>query len=189
MSQNNDINKADKKRSKLPLAGLIGAAAIGAVYLYGKNKERVQHKLRGWMLKVKGEVMEQAAEVEELTREKYEGIVDAAIDKYKDKKAIAAEEFEQARQQLKAQWSEIHEKVEKHAESVEETGSDTIRSAISAAIAGAADEVVKKHDADMSTMDLIKKAFRSGADNAKNEVADMITTNPERDDGEDTPTN
>lgn len=165
----------NNKRSKLPLAGLLGAAAIGAVYLYGKNKKRVQRKLRGWMLKVKGEVMEQVSEAEELTREEYESIVDTAVDKYKAKKEQAAEEFEQTRRRLKSQWKEIHKEVERHAQAAEETDSDAIRSAISAAITGAADEVIKRHDADMDTWELLKKAISTGAHDAKEEVKTMIT--------------
>lgn len=171
----NDKKDANNKRSKLPLAGLLGAAAVGAVYLYGKNKERVQQRLRGWMLKIKGEVMEQVAKAESLTREDYEAIVDNAVDKYKDKKDKAAEQFEQTRQQLKAQWAEIHKEIERHAESAKGEASDNIRSAISAAIAGAADEIIKKHDADMDTLELLKKAINSGADEAKREITEMIT--------------
>jgi acyl-CoA reductase-like NAD-dependent aldehyde dehydrogenase len=170
-----DKENQDKQRSKLPLAGLLGAAAVGAVYLYGKNKERVQQRLRGWMLKIKGEVMEQVAKAESLTREDYEAIVDDAVDKYKDKKNKAAEQFEQTRQQLKAQWEEIHEEIERHTESAQGEVGDSIRSAISAAIAGAADEIIKKHDADMDTLDLLKKAIGSGADDAKQEITKMIT--------------
>ncbi len=168
-------DKENNKRSKLPLAGLLGAAAIGAVYLYGKNKQRVQRRLRGWMLKVKGEVMEQVSEVEELTREEYESIVDTAVDKYKAKKQEAAEEFEQTRRQLKSQWEEIHKEVERHAQAAKDTDGDAIRSAISAAITGAADEIIKRHDADMDTWELLKKAISTGAHDAKEEVKTMIT--------------
>lgn len=175
MNNNAESKKEDKKRSKLPLAGLLGAAAIGAVYLYGKNKERVQRKLRGWMLKVKGEVMERVSKAEELTREEYESIVDTAVDKYKDKKQEAGEEFEQTRQQLKGQWKEIHKEVERHTKAAKDTSdSDKIRSAISAAITGAADEIIKRHDADMDTWELLKKAVSTGASEAKEEIKAMI---------------
>lgn len=171
---NNKQESQDEQSSKLPLAGLLGAAAIGAVYLYGKNKQRVQQRLRGWMLKVKGEVMEKVAESESLTREEYEDIVDSAVDKYKRKKQQASERFEQIRQDLKARWEEIHEEISQHAEAVTEEGNETMRSAISAAIAGAADEIVKKHDSDMDTLELLKKAAGSGANEAKQEVKRMI---------------
>lgn len=171
---NNKQQSENGQSSKLPLAGLLGAAAVGAVYLYGKNKQRVQQRLRGWMLKVKGEVMERVAESESLTREEYEDIVDSAVDKYKHKKQQASERFEQIRQDLKAQWEEIHEEITQHAEAVTEEGGETMRSAISAAIAGAADEIVKKHDSDMDTLELLKKAVGSGASEAKQEVKKMI---------------
>lgn len=184
---NNTQQSENERKSNLPLAGLLGAAAVGAVYLYGKNKQRVQQRLRGWVLKIKGEVMERVAESESLTREEYEDIVDSAVDKYKQKKQQASERFEQIRHDLKSQWEEIHEEISQHAEAVTKEGGETLRSAISAAIAGAADEIVKKHDSDMDTLELLKKAVGSGANEATQEVKRMIANSKtEVSDGTDT---
>ena len=54
----------------------LAATAIGTYFLYGKEKIKNRRKVKGWMLKVKGEVLENLCENENI-RKPYMDIVHA----------------------------------------------------------------------------------------------------------------
>jgi len=162
---------------KLVIAGLLASAAVGAVYFYGKNKKKTQEKLRGWVLKVKGEVMDRVASAETLTRSQYNEFIDAAIDKYLDKKHIAESEAEKLRQNLKGRWEEIVRHVENGIEAFENEGVGTAKSAVVKALSGAAKELsTHKHNEDIDVVDLLKRAGVSGIEDALQDLTRSIDT-------------
>jgi len=176
--------KDSNNTKKLAMAGLLASAAAGAVYLYGKNKKRAQRQLRGWVLKVKGEVMDKIASVETLTRSQYNDFVDTAIAEYADKKHIAKPEVEELRSQLKSRWQDITTHVTEGIETVEDGGVNTVKSAATQALTGAAEELsAHKDNDDIDPVELLKRAGVSGAESALKELTTSVrdTDNKEAD--------
>ncbi|HEY0908152.1 MAG TPA: hypothetical protein VGE35_02270 [Candidatus Paceibacterota bacterium] len=89
------------------LAGLT-AAAVGAYYLYGhKNAEKNRSKVKSWMLKAKGEVLEQLENVQDVTETAYLSAVDTVAKKYNELKNIDQEELGAFIEEMKGHWNGI----------------------------------------------------------------------------------
>jgi len=175
---------------KLAIAGLLASAAAGAVYLYGKNKKRTQQRLRGWALKVKGEVMEKMATVETLTRSQYDQFIDTAIEEYTDKKHIAESEVEKLREKLKGRWKEIVTHVENGINEIETEGVDTVKSAVSKALTGAAEELANHEDnKDVDPVELLKRAGASGVESALRDITTSVEGAQEDQESNSSPNN
>jgi hypothetical protein len=109
---------ADKKSSNLGAlaAGIasITAAAVGAYYLYGsKNASKNRAKVKSWMLKAKGEVLEQLENVQEVTESAYMHALNAVVQKYNALKTIDQAELESFMSEMRNHWSGIKQSVDK----------------------------------------------------------------------------
>ncbi len=72
-------------------AGVAALAAAG-YFFFGPNGEKNRKKMKGWMIKMKGEIIEKLEAVKEVTEPVYESIVDSVSAKYAavvDKKELA----------------------------------------------------------------------------------------------------
>ena len=89
-------------------AGLAAAAAAG-YFLFGPNGKNNQKKIKGWTVKMKGEVLEKIEGAREVTEPIYNKIVDNIANKYlstKNKK-----EVEEMVGELKKHWKSISQNV------------------------------------------------------------------------------
>ncbi len=68
----------------------ISAAAIGTYMLTGKRGEKNRKVVKGWMLKAKGELLEQLENGKEISMEAYDALVEAIGDKYSEMKEVSA---------------------------------------------------------------------------------------------------
>ncbi len=100
--------KADGKGLEIGLA-LVGLAAVaGGVFLYGTDAGKKKRKeIKGWTLKVKGEVIEKLENLKDVNEESYHKVVDAVTSKYKSIKSVAPEELEEVVSDLKKSWKHI----------------------------------------------------------------------------------
>lgn len=92
------------------IAGIAGltAAAVGAYYLYGhKDALKNRAKVKGWMLKAKGEVLEELEKATDVTEGVYMSAVDAVAKKYNDLKNVDTEELSTFMTEMKAHWNDI----------------------------------------------------------------------------------
>lgn len=100
-----------KKTGAAPiLAGIAGltAAAIGAYYLYGhKDAKKNRAKVKGWMLKMKGEVLEELEKAGDVTESAYRTAVETVAKKYNELKNIDPEELEAFIAEMKDHWEGI----------------------------------------------------------------------------------
>jgi len=88
--------------------GMIAALSAGAYYLYGtKEGAKKRVKVRGWVLKAKGEVMEKMENLKEVNENAYNTIVDTVMNKYKTLKSIDPTEVEALVTDLKKHWKSI----------------------------------------------------------------------------------
>ncbi len=92
------------------LVALAAATAAGAYFLYGsKDAVKNRKKVKGWTLKVKGEVLEKMENMKNIDEEGYRRVVDTVATKYKKFKTVNTKEAETLAKELKAQWKKIHE--------------------------------------------------------------------------------
>lgn len=95
------------------LAAAAAAAAAGAYFLYGKNGPKNRKAVKGWMLKARGEVMENIEKLDKVSEAKYRDIVDGVIRTYKNAKKASPAELAAAAAELKSHWNSIKKTIEK----------------------------------------------------------------------------
>jgi hypothetical protein len=92
--------------SPLGAAALVAAAA-GAYYLFGKNGPKHRKQIRGWVIKAKGEVVDQLENLTDISKGTYDGIVNDVITRYKRLKKVTPREANALSKELKAHWNAI----------------------------------------------------------------------------------
>lgn len=89
------------------IVATVAAAAAGAYLLYGKDGAKNRKKISGWMLKAKGEVLEQMENLEHVTKSSYEAIVDNVVSGYRGLKNVDKKDLTDMAKQLKGMWTHI----------------------------------------------------------------------------------
>ncbi|HBE88489.1 MAG TPA: hypothetical protein DDW67_05035 [Elusimicrobia bacterium] len=97
------------KTSKMVEAGvgLAAVAALGTYLFYGKHGKENREKVSGWMLKLKGEVLEKAEEIKKINQREYYKIVDEVTARYSKAGEVGAEELNRLAKDLKDAWKHI----------------------------------------------------------------------------------
>ena len=103
-------------------AGLAAAAAAlvaGAYFLYGrKDSPARRQKIKGWVLKMKGEVLEQIENLKEINETVYNQIVETVASQYARVKDIDSDDVAKVVSELKQHWGDIRRQLEKSAKPV-----------------------------------------------------------------------
>ncbi len=90
--------------------GLTAAAvtAAGAYFLYG-SKQAVQNrkKVKGWMLKAKGDVLEALEKAEAITEDEYKTLVETASKAYGTVKSATAGEVKDFKKEMQEHWAKL----------------------------------------------------------------------------------
>ncbi len=90
------------------VVALAAAAAAGTYFLYGsKGAVKNRKDVKGWTLKIKGEVLEEIEKLKNIEEEDYKRIIDTVAKKYKKLKTVNTKEAEALASELKKQWKEI----------------------------------------------------------------------------------
>lgn len=92
--------------------GVAAVAALGTYFLYGKNGARNREKIAGWMLKLKGEVLERVEEIKDLNEQEYYKIVDEVSARYAKLEKVGVEEVKHLAAELKGAWNHLNEQLE-----------------------------------------------------------------------------
>ena len=90
--------------------GLTAAAvtAAGAYFLYGsKQSTQNRKKVKGWMLKAKGEVLEALEKAESITEEEYKALVETASGAYSTMKNATAGEVKDFKKEMGEHWAKL----------------------------------------------------------------------------------
>lgn len=98
-----------KKKGGMGKLGLVaGIAALGAYFLYGSSSGAARRaKIKGWVLKAKGEVLERVEDMAELNQDMYHAIVDDVLRRYKAAKNVEAPELKRVAKELKGRWKSV----------------------------------------------------------------------------------
>jgi len=91
--------------------GLAALAAAGAYFLGGQRGAKNRDVVKGWMLKMKGEVLEKIESMKKIDRDTYLRLVDKVADRYAKVETISAAELRHMTVELKNAWTEIDKKL------------------------------------------------------------------------------
>ncbi|MCX5793695.1 MAG: hypothetical protein NTY45_15975 [Elusimicrobia bacterium] len=87
--------------------GLAAIAALGAYFLSGKRGVQNREKIAGWMLKMKGEVLEKVEEIKQLNKAEYYKIVDEVSARHAKLGKVGAAELKNLTKDLKGAWEHM----------------------------------------------------------------------------------
>ncbi len=97
-------------------AGLVAGAALAAYLLTSpKDRKKAVKKVKGWMNEMQKETASKVKQVQGLTQEKYNQIVDEISPKYKALKDVSEAELSSFEKELKSHWENISNVVKKAA--------------------------------------------------------------------------
>jgi gas vesicle protein len=108
--------KVSKKNKTKKMVGLgVGIAVLGVAsyLLFGPDGKKNQKKIKGWAIKMKGEIIEEFEKMKELTQADYHKIIDQIQKKYSKIKKIDKKELTQVVDQMKNYWKTIEKKNKK----------------------------------------------------------------------------
>lgn len=93
--------------SALPLAAGLIAGIAGTYFLYGKNAAANRKKVKGWMVKAKGEAIEKMEKMKEMDETSYHALIDGIAQKYAKVKGIEQSEIDELVRDMKKHWKSI----------------------------------------------------------------------------------
>ena len=99
--------KGSKKGSAVAVGAGVIALAAATYFLFGPNGKRNQKKARGWMMKMKGEVVERLEKIEDVTEPVYRKVVDSVAQAYATTRAIDTSELKSFTTELKKNWKDF----------------------------------------------------------------------------------
>ncbi len=91
----------------LAIGAGVAALATTTYYFFGPKGDEHRKSLKGWMIKMKGEIIERIEDVKELTEPVYRDIVDSVVATYATTTKASKEELAAFADRLKGQWKEI----------------------------------------------------------------------------------
>jgi hypothetical protein len=110
MANNNNgkgMSTAKKAEIGAGVAAGVAAAAIGAYLLYGKNGTKNRKAIKGWMLKAKGDILEQVENMQTVTESGYQDIVNNVIANYRGAKNVSKPELMALAADARKHWKVI----------------------------------------------------------------------------------
>ncbi len=93
--------------------GIAAIAALGTYFLYGKKGAQNRAKISGWMLKMKGEVLEKVEKVKDLNEKEYYEIVDEVTARYAKLGKVGAQELKHLTGELRGAWAHLSRELAK----------------------------------------------------------------------------
>ncbi len=85
----------------------IAALSAAAYVLFGPEGKKNRKVIRGWAIKMKGEVIERLETARNITEPVYHDIIDTVAEKYAKVKHIDTEELANAVDELRKQWKHM----------------------------------------------------------------------------------
>ena len=102
----------NKKQKKIAVETGIGLAALAATaagiyFLSGKKGAKNRKKVKGWMLKAKGEVLQEMEHMKNMSEKTYHDTIDAMSERYKILKNVDEKDLNHLVKELKGHWKHI----------------------------------------------------------------------------------
>ncbi len=101
--------KKDTKQVAVVAGVTVGLAALAAAgyFVLGPEGKKNRKQIKGWSLRMKGDVLEKLEKLKDVTPEVYNGIIDEVSTKYGKLKHISADEISEIAIDLKKHWKAI----------------------------------------------------------------------------------
>lgn len=99
--------KTTKAKAIVAAGAGVLALAAASYYLFGPEAKKHQKKVKGWMIKAKGEIVEKLEEAKDMTEPAYHAIVDSVAAAYMNKGTITKDDLAEFTGNLKKQWKSI----------------------------------------------------------------------------------
>lgn len=105
--------KKDMNKKGISAGGVVaigaGVAALAAAsyYFFGPEGKKNQKKMKGWMIKMKGEIVDKMEDAQDMTESAYHAIVDAVASAYQKSSKVATADVADYVTILKKQWRGI----------------------------------------------------------------------------------
>lgn len=107
-------------KTMLGLGAGLAALATASYYFWGPDGKRHQRRMKGWMYKMKGEIIERIEDVKELTEPVYRDIIDSVAGATSSTVKASKTEIKAFAEKLKDQWNDIVDSLENDVEEDEE---------------------------------------------------------------------
>ena len=107
MANNNGGNAGIDTKDMAAVGGALAAIAAGAYFFFGPDGKKHQKKMRGWMVSMKGEVLQRLEEARDVSEPIYQEIVDSVAKAHSVAGKIPKEEIMSLAMDLKKQWRTI----------------------------------------------------------------------------------
>lgn len=85
----------------------IAALSAAAYLIFGPDGKKNRKAIKGWTVKMKGEIIEKFEEAKELTEPIYNQIVDKVHEKYSKIQSIDKDELESTIKEIKKNWKAL----------------------------------------------------------------------------------
>jgi len=103
--------KGSSVKAVIGIGAGVAALSAAAYMLFGPEGKKNRKIIKGWSVKMKGEIIEKFEEAKELTEPMYHQIVDAAKAKYAKVKNVDPKELEQVVSEIKKNWVALKKEV------------------------------------------------------------------------------
>lgn len=85
----------------------VAALAAASYILFGKDGKKNRKAIKGWAVKMKGEIIEKLEEAKEITEPVYHNIIDEVKAKYEKVKNIDQKDIDEVTTEIKKHWKTI----------------------------------------------------------------------------------
>lgn len=93
--------------TKIGIGASLAAAGVAAYLLFGKDGKKNRKIVRGWAVKMKGEIIEKFEKAENLTETVYHNVVDQVSARYAKMKDVDQEELKELITDIRKHWKNM----------------------------------------------------------------------------------
>ncbi|MEI7689065.1 MAG: hypothetical protein WCI91_02665 [Candidatus Nomurabacteria bacterium] len=105
MSKNIPSNKGLTGGEMVGIGATVAALGAAAYILFGKDAKKNKKAIKGWAIKMKGEIIDKLEDAKEITEPVYHNIVDTVSAKYSKIKKVDPKDLEIAVAEVKKHWN------------------------------------------------------------------------------------
>jgi len=99
-------------KTALEIGAGVAALSAAAYVMFGPDAKKNRKMIRGWAVKMKGEIIEKFENAKELTEPVYHQIIDSTQAKYAKLKNVDQEELAKVVAEIKKHWKSIKKDAE-----------------------------------------------------------------------------
>jgi hypothetical protein len=104
-------NKGMSAKEVVGIGAGVAALSAAAYVLFGPDAKKNRKAIRGWAVKMKGEIIEKFEEAKEITEPAYHEIIDSVQAKYAKLKNVDPEELKKEVAMIKKHWTALKKEI------------------------------------------------------------------------------